>query len=141
MKKYVAFDAANHEWVFFDNITDAEKWLIGDYDWSEGFPEELIDGDYFIAKIILKSTVKVMDKIENYPCLLYNRAAECSGCDEKECEGTEEWPYDSDTEWAGDVKMVQIPETKICHLCSEPDNPDNDLNNCNFCPDCGRRLK
>ncbi len=114
MKKYVAFDPMNREWDFFDSIADAQKWLIDDCDWSEGMPDELADGEYFIAEIILRSSFVETDRRENYPCLKNpDQHAVCSGCDttEEECERTEEWPYDNDFEYVGRAVMVE-PEGK-----------------------------
>ena len=84
--KYIAYDAAANEYEHFESVEEAKEWIL-EQDWSDGFPPELIDGDYFIAKITHRSTVKIIDSKENYG---------------------EEWPYDKD--WIGDPCMILIEE-------------------------------
>ncbi len=110
-RRYIAFDPMNQEFEFFQNLGDAKKWIL-DQDWrDQGLPEEIINGEYLIARVTHKSSVDITERREDYPCLKNpEQHAVCSGCDfsDDECEGAEEWPYENDSEWAGEPKMIHI---------------------------------
>ena len=108
--RYITFDPVNYETYFHDSLEEA-KACIQDRDWraGDGFPEELVNGGYVIAKVTHVSEVKIVDKKENYMCLKNDEIpAHCSDCDDSEgCDG-EEWPYDSDFDYIGDVYLKEV---------------------------------
>lgn len=112
MAKYIAYDAANHEFELCKTFEEAEKWLLEGARGDEGFAEEFIDGDCLIAKVTHVSAVKITDKKENYMCVRDDEVpAHCSGCEDSEgCDDGEEWPYDDDVEWVGEPYVKPVEE-------------------------------
>lgn len=116
-KNYLVFEPMDHDFHYYETEKEALKAaadIIKDYDFSDdGIPEEYVDGELIVVKIIAKSKYTETDSIKNYACLKNNeKASECSICviPEKECEGTEEWPHNIDFETVGDVEMNVIED-------------------------------
>lgn len=91
MEKYVAYSAHTHEYDFFPTFEAAAQWLLDD-DWSDGYPQELIDGECYIAEITHVSAVKITDRKENYPL------------------NGEEWPYGKGIDWIGVPYMKKVED-------------------------------
>lgn len=103
MKNYIAYYAANNEFEYFDTEIDAKKWLDDYYDddaQNDGFSQDTLYGDDFIAKIIARSKFVETDRKENY----HEHTDNCpEGCDK------EEWPY-YDYENVGNIILEPAEE-------------------------------
>ena len=106
--RYITYDPVNCETNFHTSLEEAEASIRDGNYWGDGFPEELVDGGYVIAKVTHVSAVKIVDKKENYMCIKNDEVpAHCSDCDEEGCDG-EEWPYESDFDYVGDVYFKEV---------------------------------
>lgn len=86
MKKYLAFDAINHEYEDFDTIKEAQKWLEEAFlDQSEGYHPDLTECKIFELKQTV--TYDVIDSKENYKYINEEDIPEGE-------EGEEVWPHD-----------------------------------------------
>ena len=114
--RYITYDPVNCETNFHTSLEEAEASIRDGNYWGEGFPDELVDGGYVIAKITHVSAVKIVDKKENYMCIKNDEVtAHCSDCDDSEgCDG-EEWPYESDFDYVGDVYLKEVENEKNNH--------------------------
>jgi len=63
-KNYVAFFSESCEFETFETFEEAEKWLRDCYE--DGFPQETMDGEDFIAKITHRSCFTETDNKDNY---------------------------------------------------------------------------
>lgn len=99
--KYVAHYDANNTTEFFETIDNAKKWL--EAMWSEdgsdeGYAEETMKGQDFIAKIEYVSKFVITDKKENYKenadGLLVNKNGD-------------EWTFEENIDITGYVEFVK----------------------------------
>lgn len=96
-KKFVAHDADNAEYEFFDTKEEAEAWL--NQDQEEGLGVDACAGYNFIAEIKWRSVYHETDKKEDY----HEHTDECpEGCEE------EELPFDSDFDSVGVIKYEEV---------------------------------
>ena len=107
--RYITYDPVNCETNFHTSLEEAEASIRDGNHWGDGFPDELVDGGYVIAKVTHVSAVKITDKKENYMCVRDDDVpANCSNCDNSQgCDG-EEWPYGNDIDWVGDVCLKEV---------------------------------
>ncbi len=73
--KFVAYYSANNDIEEFESFKQAEEWLneIHDDDgYNDGFAEETIDGQDFIAKITHRSHFNILKRKEDY---IWNKEA------------------------------------------------------------------
>lgn len=96
---FVAYDAANCEYEWFETFEQAAAWLKEAN--SEGISEEAIEGLSFIAQITHRTGFVETDNQKNY----HEHTEGCpADCDE------EEWPYDSEWDFVGNVIFVPVED-------------------------------
>ena len=97
--KYVAFFAANCETETFETFEQAKKWLTDGYEdcIDEGFSEETMNGDDYIAEITHRSKFTETDNSKDY-------------WKYEEEEGKDEWPYDNDFDSVGKISLERVHE-------------------------------
>ena len=113
MKKWIAYDASAGEHEYFETYGEAKKWLIEVADFSEGYPDEYISGESYIAKITHITEYKEADNINSYRCLMNpDRTANCGNyadCPE-ECNGTSMWPHSINHHSVGKIGLKKLEE-------------------------------
>lgn len=92
-EKYVVFDPCG-DVEFFSTLEKAEEY-IKDMDLSDGIPDEFINGELAICKVVRRSALKITDHPGNYPKV-------------DEYGDTIEWPHDPDFVWVGDIEMLEV---------------------------------
>lgn len=63
---YITYDPCDASYEQFITLKEAEEHLLSLM--NEGFPSEAINGEFFIAKIIKKSSFVETDNVKNYEC-------------------------------------------------------------------------
>jgi hypothetical protein len=108
MENYLAFYSEESEFQLCETYEEAEEWLRDWYD--EGFPEETMKGNDFIAKVTHRSKFTETDRKENYKYVYEDDIPEDD--DESEC-----WPHDSDIDIVGKLTFEQVePSAEIAQV-------------------------
>lgn len=94
MKKirYVAYDAANSDYEWFETVEEAKKWLT--HDDGDGISEEACNGQNFISEIQYRSVVTKIEDRDDY--------CKCENMEDEECVCNKQaWEHSEDFSWIG----------------------------------------
>ena len=89
--KWAAYDSVNGDTDTFETLNEAKEWLEDLQDFDEGIPEEVINGQSWIAKITHVTDYKITDKKSDY-------------------DDPEDWPYSNVFDHVGEVVLKEVPE-------------------------------
>ena len=92
--KYVAYEASNHIFETFKTFREAEQWLLDCCNQDaheEGYSEEMITGDCFIAEVTHITQFNIIERKED---------------------NAEEWVYQDEFDTVGELVIVPIGDKK-----------------------------